>query len=205
MVALVQKNSGLAQDAVLVATAVCGIAVKDEGPFERNYLQTSVLTSDLLNRVAPKIERQLRRDVRPRAAQELKDAECEILEALQWTLPQTDTYTCSTAILVRVLCLALAKGNEPDSIAIAWYWFHVAWDHAVRKCESAIIAGHPSGYATAYHIVRDSLEDAEMIADAAHAFLELDAPREGFSPLLRQAAPEPVERCSSRNSSSKIS
>jgi hypothetical protein len=55
-----------------------------------------------------------------------------------------------------------------------------AWQHAVQKCVRAVMLGVASGYATAYHIVRDSLEDVGF----EQAFLD---------PLMREAAPEPLK------------
>jgi hypothetical protein len=164
MQALVNKNSSLVDDVVLVTTVVLGIARKDETS------AASGCYGDLLQ-VAAMFEDQLGRPRKMRTVKELKDAEFEIFAVLDWTLPQTDTYTCISAILLRMDILT--RGEHKPQL-------ETAWQHAVQKCVRAVMLGVASGYATAYHIVRDSLEDVGF----EQAFLD---------PLMREAAPEPLK------------
>jgi hypothetical protein len=179
--ALKCKNSTLVDDVVLMTTAVYGISRKYE-------TEAATGQSEFLLRVAANFERQLGRQVTPRTVNEVNHAEFEIFEALDWTFPETNTYTCTTTILLRVLILTLAAGHAPDGLAVSL--LKDAWATAVRKCVYAVMSGLATGYATAYIIVRDALEDVHF----EKPFLELDGlcQCEGV-PLLREAAPEPVE------------
>jgi len=164
MQALWKKNSALLDDVVLVTTVVLGIARKDETS------AASGCYGDLLQ-VAAMFEDQLGRPRKMRTVKELKDTEFEIFAALDWTLPQTDTYTCISAILLRMDILT--RGEHKPQL-------ETAWQHAVQKCVRAVMFGLATGYATAYHIVRDSLEDVGF----EQAFLD---------PLMHEAAPEPLK------------
>jgi hypothetical protein len=164
MQALWKKNSALLDDVVLVTTVVLGIARKDETS------AASGCYGDLLQ-VAAMFEDQLGRPRKMRTVKELKDTEFEIFAALEWTLPQTDTYTCISAILLRMDILT--RGEHKPQL-------ETAWQHAVQKCVRAVMFGLATGYATAYHIVRDSLEDVGF----EQAFLD---------PLMHEAAPEPLK------------
>jgi hypothetical protein len=164
MQALWKKKSALLDDVVLVTTVVLGIARKDETS------AASGCYGDLLQ-VAAMFEDQLGRPRKMRTVKELKDTEFEIFAALEWTLPQTDTYTCISAILLRMDILT--RGEHKPQL-------ETAWQHAVQKCVRAVMFGLATGYATAYHIVRDSLEDVGF----EQAFLD---------PLMHEAAPEPLK------------
>jgi hypothetical protein len=162
MLALIEKKSPLVQDLVLVTTVVLGIARKDETS------AASGCYHELL-RVAATFEDHLHFPRQERTTKSLKNAEFEIFDALEWSLPQTDTYTCISAILLRTDILT--KGDYKPQL-------EAAWQQAVHKCVRSVIWGMATGYATAHAIVYESLQDVGFDPD----FLEL---------LFAEAAPEP--------------
>jgi hypothetical protein len=159
-----RKKSSLVDDLVLVTAVVLGIARKDETS------AASGCYGDLLQ-VSAMFEDHVGRCRKMRTIKELKEAEFEIFDALDWTLPQTDTYTCISAILLRMDILT--RGDHKPQL-------ESAWQQAVQKCVRAVMLGSATGYPTAYCIVRDSLADVGF----EQALLE---------PLLREAAPEPLK------------
>merc|ERR550537_962906 len=91
-----------------------------------------------------------------RTVKELKDAEFEIFMALDWTLPQTDTYTCISAVLLRADILT--RGQYKPQL-------EQAWQSAVQKCVRAVLLGQAVGYATAYAVVREALSEVGFSSD----------------------------------------
>lgn len=166
MQALLERGSPLVEDIVLVTTVVLGVARKDETS------AASGCYADLL-RVAVLFEDQLQVPRKPRTAAELKVAEFEILMALDWTLPQTDTYTCISAVLLRADILT--RGQYKPQL-------EQAWQASVQKCVRAVLLGQATGYGTAYCIVREAL--LEQVGFSA-AYLDH---------LLQEAAPPPPAR-----------
>jgi len=163
MKALVAKDSPLLEDIVLITTVVLGIARKDETS------AASGCYNDLL-RVAALYEDQLQVPRKTRSAAELKHAEFEIFMALDWALPQTDTYTCISAVLLRADILT--RGQYKPQL-------EQAWQSAVQKCVRAVLMGQATGYRTAYTVVREALTEVGF----GSTYLDH---------LLREAAPEPA-------------
>jgi len=162
MNALIEKKSPLVQDLVLITTVVLGIARKDETS------AASGCYHELL-RVAATFEDQLHIPRKERTTKSLKNAEFEIFTALDWNLPQTDTYTCISSILLRTDILTTGA-YKPQ--------LERAWQQAVHKCVRSVMYGVATGYATAHAIVYETLQDVGFEGE----FLEL---------LFEEAAPKP--------------
>jgi hypothetical protein len=164
MAALIRAQSPLLKDVVLVAAVSLGISRKDETS------AASCCYKDLV-RVAALAEDQLRRPHQTRTCKELMNAEFDVFVALNWNIPQTDTYTCISAMLLRADILTQGRSKAG---------LEVAWQTAVQKCVRAELVGEALGYGTAYTIVRDAVEEVFGAPSLKRLFPEIAPPPQGW-------------------------
>lgn len=169
MHALVAKKSLLLQDPVIIATVCVGLMRKEE------MSAATGCWSDLL-RVAMLYEDQLGVQRQVRTEKALRMAEFEILQALDWALPTTETYTCISGMLLRADILTQGE-HKPQLEAM--------WTHAVHMSSWAVLHGQANGYRTARQIVAHVMEKYLASADVSPDFLKK---------LLEEAAPVALEK-----------
>jgi hypothetical protein len=171
MHALVEKESPLLDDFVLVMAVVLGIARKDE-------TQSAAGCYQELLKVAERFEDYLQIPRKERTVKSLKSAEFDIFVALDWNLPQTDAYTCISAILLRTDILT--KGKYKPQL-------ETAWQGAVQKCVRSVLFGYSRGYASAYAIVHESLMDVGFDGDFLDHVFEEAAPKPRFPCFISES------------------
>jgi hypothetical protein len=158
---LVETESYLVGDLPLLITAVVGISRKDE------FSASSGCWNDLSN-IATMFE--LGIGV-PRKTREWKDfakAEFEVMQAINFNVPQTDTYTCISAMLLRadILTMGLYK-QELEEV----------WQTAVQKAMDTVLFGVvANGYETARSILFASLMECQFPLNVAEKLLDEAAP-----------------------------
>lgn len=157
---LVATESALLHDLPTVAAVIVGIARKYETS------SASRCVGDLV-RVASGFEAKLGLPRQTRTTSDLVMAEFAIFEALNWDLPQTDTYTCISAMLLRADILT--KGEFKQQLELAWQL-------AVQECVCRVLCGQADGYMTGYKIVRQALQEAGFHGYALTGLLEEAAP-----------------------------
>jgi hypothetical protein len=150
---LVDRNSALLQDPVLLAVVVMGIARKDE-------MQCTAGCWDQLLNVASEFEEQLGLPPTKRTRSQLTSAEFDVLTAIDFEVPQTDTYTIISAMLLRADIITMGDFKP---------LLEQVWSVAVQKAVRSVLWGQAGGYASAQAILHESLRQcsfpAEMIDD----------------------------------------
>lgn len=158
---LLETDSYLVDDLPLLITAVVGISRKDE------FSAASGCWNDLSN-IATMFELGIGVPCKQRDWKDFAKAEFEVMRAINFDLPQTDTYTCISAMLLRadILTMGLYK-QELEEV----------WQTAVQKAMDRVLVGVvASGYDTARQILFASLVDCQFPLNVAEKLLEEAAP-----------------------------
>jgi hypothetical protein len=158
---LVEAESYLVDDLPLLITAVVGISRKDE------FSASSGCWNDLSN-IATMFELGIGVPAKTRDWKDFAKAEFEVMRAINFDVPQTDTYTCISAMLLRadILTMGLYK-QELEEV----------WQTAVQKAMDRVLFG----------VVANGYETARGILFAA--LMECKFPLKVVDKLLDEAAP----------------
>jgi hypothetical protein len=106
-----------------------------------------------------------------RESKDFAKAEFEVMRAIDFNVPQTDTYTCISAMLLRadILTMGLYK-QELERV----------WQTAVQKAMDRVLYGVvANGYETARSILFTALMECEFPLTVAEKLLEEAAPLGG--------------------------
>jgi hypothetical protein len=158
---LVEAESYLVDDLPLLVTAVVGISRKDE------FSASSGCWNDLCN-IAAMFELGMGVPCKTRVWKDFAKAEFEVMCAINFDVPQTNTYTCISAMLLRadILTMGLYK-QELEEV----------WQTAVQKAMDRVLVGVvANGYETARNILFTSLMECQFPLNVAEKLLEEAAP-----------------------------
>jgi len=164
---LLETESYLLDDLPLLITAVVGISRKDE------YSASSGCWSDLSN-IATMFELGIGVPCKTREWKDFAKAEFEVMLAINFDVPQTDTYTCISAMLLRadILTMGLYKPELEE-----------VWQTAVQKAMDTVLIGVvDNGYETARDLLFRSLMQCRFPLNVASKLLEKAAPLPGEDP-----------------------
>jgi hypothetical protein len=158
---LVAADSYLVDDLPLLITAVVGISRKDE------FSASSGCWNDLSN-ISTMFELGIGVPCKTREWKDFAKAEFEVMRAIDFEVPQTDTYTCISAMLLRadILTMGLFK-QELEQV----------WQTAVQKAMDKVLCGVvANAYETARSILFASLMECQFPTNVTEKLIEEAAP-----------------------------